>query len=566
MKYVNKIWPVIFILIFSLFSFTPFFIKGFFPIHDDTQVARVFEMSKALKDGVFPVRWSEDLGYGYGYPIFNYYDPLAYYIGGSINAAGVNALSATKIMMIAAIILSALSMYLLASEFWGIWGGILSSLLYVYAPYHAVDIYVRGDFAETLAYAFIPLVFYGLFKTYKNLKWQYVLITTLSVAAIIISHNLTALMISPFIILFALYLIIKSDNKKKTAGLIFFGILAGLLISAFYSIPAIFEMKFTNVISQIGGGANFRDHFVCLPQLWSSPWGYGGSAKGCIDGLSFMVGKYHIIISAVVFLLSIFFLISSKYKEVFKKDKEKFVLIIGFYFSFLFSLFIMLNFSKPIWEIIKPMTYIQYPWRFLIISVFFSSFISGGFFWIIRKFIKDNFINAVLGIVLAFFIIFVSVKFFVPQLILDKTSDDYTNLFTLKWTTSKISDEYMPQNFQKPKSFNQSANLQSLNNSGFQISNITQKTQELTFNYKSLKDTSIIVPLAYFPAWNAYLDGKIINTLENKKGTLVDIKKGEHSLSFHFQQTPLEEAANALSLTGIVLLVAGIIRLRRKYE
>ena len=34
-----------------------------FPIHDDTQVARVYEMGKALSDSMFPVRWVEDLGF-----------------------------------------------------------------------------------------------------------------------------------------------------------------------------------------------------------------------------------------------------------------------------------------------------------------------------------------------------------------------------------------------------------------------------------------------------------------------------------------------------------------------
>lgn len=567
MKLINKIWPVIFIIIFSLFSFTPFFVKGFFPVHDDTQVARVFEMGQSLKDGMFPVRWSKDLGYGFGYPIFNYYDPLSYYIGGAINAIGVDSLASTKVLMIAVIIISGLFMYLLASEFWGAWGGILSSLLYVYAPYHGVDIYVRGDFAESLAYAFIPLVFYGLFKTYKNLKWQYVLVTSISLAALIISHNLTALMISPFILLFAFYLIIKKqENKKKTAALIIFGIFTGLLISAFYSLPAIFEMKFTNVISQVGGGADFKDHFVCIRQLWTSPWGYGGSVKGCVDGLSFMIGKYHIIISFVVFLLSLIFLLSRKFLKMFEKDKEKLILIACFYFSFLFSVFLMLDFSKPVWDFLKPMSFIQYPWRFLILAVFFSSFVAGGFFWIIRKFIKDNFINSALGIILAFFIIFVSVKFFAPQVILEKQASDYTNLFTLKWTTSKISDEYMPPKFQKPKSSSQIADLESLNTKDFKISDITTKTQELKFNFNSANDTQEIIPLAYFPAWNAYVDGNKIGTLENKKGIQVNLKKGEHNLVFRFAQTPLEKAGNLVSVTGIVLLILGIISLRRKYE
>src|SRR5687768_13108845 len=69
----TNILIILLVLLLSLLSILPLFSQGFFPIHDDTQVARVSEMSNALKDGMLPVRWSENLGYGYGYPIFNFY-------------------------------------------------------------------------------------------------------------------------------------------------------------------------------------------------------------------------------------------------------------------------------------------------------------------------------------------------------------------------------------------------------------------------------------------------------------------------------------------------------------
>ena len=88
MNVLKKFFPFIFLFTVSVLAIYPFFHSGFFPIHDDTQVQRVFEMKTALKDGMFPVRWVPDLGYGYGYPIFNFYAPLPYYIGGFINLLG----------------------------------------------------------------------------------------------------------------------------------------------------------------------------------------------------------------------------------------------------------------------------------------------------------------------------------------------------------------------------------------------------------------------------------------------------------------------------------------------
>src|SRR5947207_15947771 len=110
MNIINKFLPLLFVLILSYWAIKPLFISGFFPIHDDTQVARVFEMNKSLADGMFPVRWVSDLGYGYGYLIFNYYAPLAYYVGGFL-AFFFDCLITLKILMVLGIMLAGVFSY-----------------------------------------------------------------------------------------------------------------------------------------------------------------------------------------------------------------------------------------------------------------------------------------------------------------------------------------------------------------------------------------------------------------------------------------------------------------------
>src|SRR3990167_10206008 len=105
MKYF-KYLMIVLILLLSFWAVSPFFTSGFFPIHDNTQVQRVYEMGKSLSAGMFPVRWVADLGFGYGYPIFNFYAPMSYYFGTFFYLLGFNALLATKIMMVAGILIS----------------------------------------------------------------------------------------------------------------------------------------------------------------------------------------------------------------------------------------------------------------------------------------------------------------------------------------------------------------------------------------------------------------------------------------------------------------------------
>ena len=202
MLFVKKQWGFIIVIILSIFSILPFFHAGFFPVHDDTQVTRIFEMGKSLGDGMFPVRWVSNLGYGYGYPIFNFYSPLPYYIGGFLSLIGFDSLLATKITFVLALLLSGIFMYYLSREFFGKFPAIVSSAVYLYFPYHAVNTYVRGDLDELYAYIFLPLVFLGLYKIFyiqekkyfdRNFYW--LILSGISVSLVVVSHNLSSFML-----------------------------------------------------------------------------------------------------------------------------------------------------------------------------------------------------------------------------------------------------------------------------------------------------------------------------------------------------------------------------------
>ena len=435
----KKTLPFFLIVILSYWAVKPLLVDGYFPVHDATQIERVYEMAKALKEGQFPVRWVADLGYGYGYPIFNFYSPLPYYVGAFLNLIGFNLLIATKGMFFLGIILSGFFMYLLAKEFWGKVGGLISALFYIYAPYHALDIYVRGAVGEFWAIAFLPLTFYGLYRVKKDSKWQSVFTGALGIAGVILSHNITALILFPILLALIVYWAIGlgSDKKINQAIPIIFSLSLGLGLSAFFWLPAITEANYTNVSSQIGGGADFRNHFIFLDQLWDSPWGFGGSA-GRLSGISFKIGKIHLLVSLAVLIIALFKWIKRKIvkKEIFAATL---LLVIAVFFS--------IDLSKPIWEKIEPMSYIQYPWRFLIFMIFPTSFLAGGILLLFNRMTVRLAVSAILLL----FLIFFNIKYFSPKEFVAVKESDFTSEDNLKWKVSKISDEYLPPNFPIPK-------------------------------------------------------------------------------------------------------------------
>lgn len=548
---------ILFVLLLSTIAIRPLFTDGFFPMHDDTQVVRVYEMGKALKDGYFPVRFVKDLGYGYGYPLFNFYAPFSYYVGGVFYLSGFNALFATKLIIILGVYLAGVCMYLAAKEIWGEIGGIVSALFYVYAPFHAVDIYVRGDVAEFFAYAFIPLLLYGLWNYYKTQKYRYVVLTAIGYSVIILSHNLTAFMITPFLgisLLVLTFYFVKKRKIKSAAHIISIPIIA-LLLSAWYFVPALLEMNYTNILSQVGGGADYKDHFVCLSQLWNSLWGYGGSTKDCVDGLSFKIGKLHL----VLFGLSILGV------SRFRKNKEILVLLGVIFLFLILSIFLTLRESQFIWDRVPFMEFLQYPWRFLILISFFVSFLVGSVFSLpyiaVKKYVLNGIFSAFVAVVI---LIYQSTKMFVPQYIFPATESFYINDYHIKWVASKISDEYLPPDFKKPSNYNE-VPRSILPSDDFKNVEVEVDTTHV-FKARATSEKSVAVPidLVYFPFWKVEVNGETQKYKSKDGKILISVPKGTINITAEIGETPLERWSNMLSVTGVVVLLIGIITSRRK--
>lgn len=556
------LFPII-LVILSFFAFSPLLHKGFFPMHDDTQVVRVSEMTGALIDKQFPVRIVENLGYGFGYPIFNFYAPLPYYTGAFVNLIGFDSLSSTKAMFVFGIVLSALTMYWLVSSFYGKSAGLASGIVYMYFPYHAVNIYVRGAVGEFFAYAFLPIVFLGIFKilvtkdkmSFKNTS-PWVLVSSIAIFLVAISHNLTLYML--LLILAVIFVPLLFIAKQKVLFTVCYVaiIILGILLSSFYTLPAFGEMGYTNVSSQIGGGANYSEHFVCIQQLWNSPWGFGGSTKDCVDGLSFKLGKMNVLL--VVFALVAFAL------YLWKKGKDKNVSLPMLSFVVLAaSIFLLTKASLFLWDIIPFMSYLQYPWRFLNFSALSIALLSGFLVFYISKYSKR------LGLITAFIIVtgtlVFNAKLFKPSQYTDIDSSVYTARENVLWKTSKISDEYLPKAFSKPQLLQDLPSGNPKNVKGEGQAFIHEKSSKrVAGSFENSTKTTILLQKAYYPNWKATVNGKNAVLQQDSKGVMLDLPSGSGTFSIEFKQTALELLGNYLTILGIIVIVAGIIYRRTR--
>lgn len=543
----RKIMLFLLFAVIGFYTYKPLLENGFFAVHDNVQVERVYEMAQALKDGQFPVRMVRDLGYGYGYPVFNFYAPLPYYFGGAINALGIDEVTATKLMFLAGIIASFVFMYALTSRIWGKYGALVASVLFAYSPFHALDIYVRGAAGEFWAYAILPLVFLSIFRIFQSDAKKWVLIGGLSLSGVILSHNLTAFMLVPFIAMFAAILILHSNRKKILIFNIFCLMLLSALLSAFYWLPALWEMGYSNVTSQIGAGADFHKHFINLSQIWDFPWGFGGSA-GVESGISYKIGKMNI----VLWIFGVLFF-AVKFREI--KSRPVFWLSV---FGLILSAYLTTRYSVWIWELLTPMSFLQFPWRFLVFSVFFSCLLAGSFALVLNRYKNAG---KIISFILIAAVIYYQAKYFNPQYYI-KPGFSYTGRAHLNWSASKISDEYLPKNFITPKTENEIIKTVTADNTVRVKQQINSSTKRV-YQVEADSPVKITLPVAGFPGWKIQVDGQLIDTTTNQFPVFV-VAKGKHLISAEFVNTPVRSGGNLLTLLGILFI--GVILRMRNYE
>ncbi len=360
LKFLDKnIW--ILVILFSLPSIFALFIqRGYFGVSDDMHVAWLYEMVKVIKDGKLHPSFVPDLSFGFGYPLFNFVFPLPFYIGALFYFLGFSLVDSIKLVFALSLILSSVFIYFLLKSFASKYVALLGALIYLYAPYRATDVYVRGAIGESLAFVFLPLVtlsFVNILDWEKggdNLRW--IGLESLSVAGLILSHNITAYMFLPLVFIFPLL----HKNRRGIFYLIL-SFLGGLLLSSYFWIPAILDsrlVKYDTVFS-------YFDHFPTIKQLITPYFGYGASVPGPYDGMSFFVGVPQLLI---LFLGMLVFLFSHK-----RFSRKEVAIFLWVSILVLVSVFMMNYRSSFLWNAIPFLGYFQFPWRFLSLVVFSSS-------------------------------------------------------------------------------------------------------------------------------------------------------------------------------------------------
>jgi len=556
------------VLAFSLFAVLP--LAGpdyFFDAHDAPHTAFFLtEFDAAIRDGVWYPGWATDQALGYGYPTFVFYPPLAYYVAEGFHLVGAGKMAAIKWTWALAAVGAGLAMYAYARRVMGRQRGLLTAIVYVYAPYHLADIYVRADLAEYASYVWLPLALLAFHRLAEGVTARRIGWAGLAYGALLLSHNVIGLAFAPLLALYVLFRLLAEpapwrERGVRTAAALGGGLL-GLGIAAALLLPGFLERHYIVQSQWVRAGYDYAAHFVQPFHLLSSSWGYAPGSPGTGGGMSFQLGAVPLILALVATV------------GAWSRPARERALVLFFATVTALLVFLMLPLSASLWELVPLAALIQFPWRLLALTAITLAVLSGLALPDNRQPAGEKPGAQLQGAVLVLALVAVlgSFAYTLPQytpvpdiaegpLLTIEFELKYTDMRGMTaWTKEFPTDSPLVEQYQAggdlvtAKVLAPGAALEMIRAGG--------ASDELWV--RSPEGTALQFYTYYFPGWRVYIDGERLPgralRAEGPYGLLtVDVPAGEHRVLLRWGDTPVRLAGKALTLGSLALALALVV-------
>lgn len=368
--------------LFAIPAFYPLLNEGLTASFDGrTHLLRLAALANAVAEGIYLPRWLPAMQLGYGYPVFNFYPPGAYYLALLPSLFGVSLYWSYALGFVLAILLAGIGATLLAYDLVrqyaaagvqprslavSVWDALAPALLvgvaYMYAPYLLVNVYIRGSLPEAVAQALLPWVLWSSRRLLNQARPSgYVLFCAIFLAGLALTHSLTLLLALPYLLVYLWVIWWNSGRSMATLRWIAVSLLLAAGVSAFFWLPMVVDRRY---LSQ-AGYAMARDGW--LPGnvwQWSTfldrqfSYGYDFSRPVQLGLVQLIVGGGG------------FFWIRRRGEWLF------------FALAALLAMVSIGAWSLPIWQSNDVLAAVQFPWRLLSLVSLSLAILSAG--WLLR--------------------------------------------------------------------------------------------------------------------------------------------------------------------------------------
>ena len=553
----NKIKDYLIILFFAIIISIPMLNKNFNIYVDDgvQHIARLMGTAQSIEEGqTIPVIMSNFCNeFGYSWNIF--YSPITAYIPLIFSIFTNSFELMLKLFIILVSFLSGISIYEFVKKISNNrYAGLLSSAIYIFAPYRLTDMYIRIAISELTSFIFIPIVFQGMYNIFNSEEKSFKksLTLTLGATGLILTHIVIAMYTAIFCTIY-LILNIKKLKDRKILKLLIINILLIVVLTSFYTFPLL-EHKFNTNYEVFENGRMERTEVLIYYKVNFLELIYSGK-----NTMNFEIG----LISIIGLVLTIL-----AYKKVENNTKKIywFSIIIG-----VLCVIMSLNFF-PFEKLPAILKMIQFTFRLLEFSSFFFAVIAGiNYCLVIKNFnIKDVIVLGTISFLLI-----------VPM---------YTKLdFEKKWSEDKLwpsvavtektgrvhagcaSFEYLPskafENLEYIK--NRKNNVYIINGSAI-IENEQKQGTNMTFDVSNVEEDTIIeLPYIYYLGYNIQItnnNGEILkeNVFESDNGFVAfNLPRDSSNVIVRYTGTLIMKISYIVSFITFIGLIINLLFLSK---
>ncbi len=311
---------------------------------------------ESFKDQIFAgelyPRWLLNQNAGLGGPVFYFYAPLPFYLFTCITwilGESVSSLTILTMGHFCMLLFSGLTFYCLIRKFASPFWSIATSVLYMFLPYHYLDLEVRCAVGESWAYVWIPFILSNIL--HNQVRTKHLLWGAIGYGCLVLSHLPSALLAIPIIVIFGL---INRDQVKllpATGRLLVVGVL-GLMLSASYGLPALVLQTYLPFDAWIGSyGSDFH------PVSWLIGYDH---PKPSFAPIVYLALTASTLMAGLV--MGAFYLVNRLHNANDRQDSLM-PLIWSCMVSIALCWFMMSNLSQVIWVHVPFLAQVQFPWR-----------------------------------------------------------------------------------------------------------------------------------------------------------------------------------------------------------
>mgnify|MGYP000576301761 CR=1 FL=1 len=553
-------------LTFSLMPVTP---DGLLHLY------RLVALDHAIQHGDWWPRYVPGLLFGYGAPVFNYYAPLSLYIPEILHLVGLRYLDALLIGMIVWAMFGAFGAYLLG-RLWGREaGGMVTAAAYAYAPYVLYDWPRRGAVAEFAALALLPWLGWAFWRLAMRGQRRDLIASTLCLAALILTHNITALVVMPLLFAYGAYLWWTSPDSPRAFVRLGLAILLALGLTTFFWLPALAESRYVHIdrVSYSVANLDFHNNFQPLNETFALP--LTADLTQLHPPVPRPLGWPHIALALAGVGMLVW---QHRQRPAETAWLRGWLALAGGMIVTL--LFLTTRASTWIWELVPLMHFIQFPWRLLgPLSLLLAALAGIGAAKLMRHIPIRAGQVAWIGLCVGLMIIY-ALPWLYGAYLPDPPAQGIVDAQNFErqtgWVAATAAGEYVPIWTSELPDMDRLLGLYAQGDviprlqpaPSVTIESAVWKTMGAVLTFHARAPATLVFDWLYFPGWWARLDGEPVRIILIGPQAFVgvEVPQGEHRLEIGFGPTPLRLGAMITSGVFTAALIASLILPRRLWS